>query len=387
MELELTGIVQPLLAWYDAHARGLPWREEPEPYHVWVSEIMLQQTRVEAVKPFYEHFLKELPTISSLAKAPEDQILKLWEGLGYYNRVRNMQKAAQVIVEKYGGQMPADFEEIRALPGIGSYTAGAIASIAFGIAKPAVDGNVLRVLARLTADDGDILKQSVKRRMEEQVEKVIPKGRPGDFNQSLIELGALVCVPNGLPKCEECPLSHQCMAKERGVQTEFPRKSPKKERKKEDRTVLVLISDNKAILHKRPEKGLLAGLYELPNLEGTLTKEQVLEYVKGQQLSPIRIQSLPKAKHIFSHIEWHMLGYLVQIEEPEMNPEELPPKELLFVEREELDRQYSIPSAFGGYVKYLKEILPDPGRCRVVTGLKNSHGPEAPEGIFRSVSG
>lgn len=353
----LDEIAKPLLAWYDNGRRILPWREEPTPYHVWVSEIMLQQTRVEAVKPYYERFLKELPTISSLARASEGQILKLWEGLGYYNRVRNMQKAAQAIVAEYGGGMPGDFEKIRALPGIGSYTAGAIASIAFGIAKPAVDGNVLRVLSRLTADDGDILKQSVKRRMEEQVEKVIPKERPGDFNQSLIELGALVCVPGGLPRCEECPLSHLCAAKDKGIQTEFPKKSPKKERRRENRTVLALVSDNKAILHKRPEKGLLAGLYELPNLEGTLTEEQVLEYVKGQRLSPIRIRRLAEAKHIFSHIEWHMLGYLVQIEEPEMTPGAFPAEGLLFVEREEMDRQYSIPSAFGAYVKYLKEIL------------------------------
>lgn len=355
--MELKEMVHPLLNWYDEHARTLPWRTTPTPYRVWVSEIMLQQTRVEAVKPFFKRFLEELPTITHLAEAPEDQILKLWEGLGYYNRVRNMQKAAQVILTEHGGEMPGDFEKIRSLPGIGSYTAGAIASIAFGIRRPAVDGNVLRVLSRLMASQEDILKQSVKRRMEEQVERIIPGERPGDFNQSLIELGALVCVPNGPPRCGECPLKELCKAREQGIQETLPRKTPPRKRKKEERTVLVLVSANKAVLRKRPEKGLLAGLYELPNLKGALSREQALDYVRGQQLSPIRIRSLPEAKHIFSHIEWQMLGYLVQIEEPEMNPDRAPEEGLLFVEKEEMDRNYSIPSAFGAYIKYLREIL------------------------------
>ena len=355
--MELNEIVEPLLVWYDAHARTLPWRSVPTPYRVWVSEIMLQQTRVEAVKPFFRRFLEELPTITALAEAAEDQILKLWEGLGYYNRVRNMQKAARLIAAEYGGEMPGDFEKIRGLPGIGSYTAGAIASIAFGICKPAVDGNVLRVLSRLMASQEDILKQSVKRRMEEQVEGIIPETRPGDFNQSLIELGALVCVPKGPPKCGECPLKHLCKARQQGIQETLPRKTPPKKRRKEARTVLVLVSDNKAVLRKRPEKGLLAGLYELPNLEGTLSREQVRDNVQAWQLSPIRIRPLPEAKHIFSHIEWHMLGYLVQIEEPEMNPGKEPEEGFLFVEKEDMDRKYSIPSAFGAYVKYLREIL------------------------------
>lgn len=355
--MEWTKIPEPLLQWYDANARVLPWRQEPTPYRVWVSEIMLQQTRVEAVKPYFARFLEELPTISSLAEASEDQILKLWEGLGYYSRVRNMQKAAQVIAREYGGEMPGDYEKIRALPGIGSYTAGAIASIAFQIPKPAVDGNVLRVLSRLLASYEDILKQSVKRRMEEQVERVIPPDRAGDFNQSLIELGALVCVPNGAPKCEQCPLAHMCRAREKGIQLELPKKTPPKARKRENRTVLVLVSDNKAIIRKRPPKGLLAGLYELPGGEGTWTEEETLDYVRRQGLSPLRIRKLGEAKHIFSHVEWQMLGYLVRIEEPEMNPGQTPDTGLLFVEKEELERRYSIPAAFEFYVKYLRETL------------------------------
>ena len=195
----LENIAAPLLAWYDQHARILPWREEPSPYRVWVSEIMLQQTRVEAVKPYFERFVGELPGIRELAEAPEDRLLKLWEGLGYYNRVRNMQKAARILVEEYGGEMPRDFDAVLALPGIGSYTAGAITSIAFGLRRPAVDGNVLRVLSRLEKSYEDILKQSVRRRFEQELTEVIPEDRAGDFNQSLIELGAIVCVPNGAP--------------------------------------------------------------------------------------------------------------------------------------------------------------------------------------------
>ena len=314
---------------------------------------MLQQTRVEAVKPYFERFVGELPGIRELAEASEDRLLKLWEGLGYYNRVRNMQKAARILVEEYGGEMPRDFDAVLALPGIGSYTAGAITSIAFGLRRPAVDGNVLRVLSRLEKSYEDVLKQSVRRRFEQELTEVIPEDRAGDFNQSLIELGAIVCVPNGAPKCGECPLSRLCRAHEAGVELELPKKPPPAKRKCEDRTVLVLVSDNKAALHKRPEKGLLAGLYELPNLPGHLSREEVLAFVKEQGLSPIRIRKLPPAKHIFSHIEWHMAGYAVKVEEPQ---EEGGARDsLFFVDREEMEKTYSIPSAFGAYTGYFRE--------------------------------
>ncbi len=348
---QLGDIVEPLLAWYDAHARVLPWREQPTPYRVWVSEIMLQQTRVEAVKPYFERFMTALPGIRDLAEAPEDQILKLWEGLGYYNRVRNMQKAAQKLTAEYDGEMPADFEAILDLPGIGSYTAGAIASIAFGLPYPAVDGNVLRVLSRIEKSYDDILKQSVKRRFEQEVKAVIPAERAGDFAQSLIELGAIVCVPNGAPRCGECPLAAFCQAHQEGVETELPKKTPPKSRRIQDKTVLVLVSDNQAALRKRPAKGLLAGLYELPNLEGHLKPDQVLDYVKEAGLSPIRIQELPAAKHIFSHIEWHMEGYVVKVEEPEQQGN---PEKLFFVEKQQMEEKYSIPAAFAAYTEYFK---------------------------------
>ncbi|MBS1318231.1 MAG: A/G-specific adenine glycosylase, partial [Lachnospiraceae bacterium] len=226
----LEQIVQPLLDWFDQNARILPWREKPEPYRVWVSEIMLQQTRVEAVKPFFERFTEALPDIKALAECEQDRLLKLWEGLGYYNRVRNMQKAAQYMTRFYDGRMPADYEKLLALPGIGPYTAGAVASIAFEIPVPAVDGNVLRVITRITENDGDILKQSVKRLVETELLKIMPEGRSGAFNQALMELGAVVCVPNGPARCEACPVSEYCLAYRHGTVEELPIKAPKKER-------------------------------------------------------------------------------------------------------------------------------------------------------------
>ena len=298
----LKQIVKPLLSWYDGHARVLPWRENRHPYRVWVSEIMLQQTRVEAVKPFFERFIKALPDVKSLAECPEDELLKLWEGLGYYNRVRNMQKAAQTVMEQYDGAFPADYEKLLSLPGIGHYTAGAIGSIAFDIPMPAVDGNVLRVLARVKASYEDILKQSVKSSMEKEVRKIIPADRAGDFNQALIELGAIVCVPNGKARCGACPLAFCCMAREKGIVDELPKKKAKKERRLEQKTVLVLREGDRVGIRKRSAKGLLAGMYELPNLEGFLGENEGLEWIRKQGLSPLRILPLAGAKHIFSHV-------------------------------------------------------------------------------------
>lgn len=349
----LEQIVKPLLSWYDGHARVLPWREDKSPYRVWVSEIMLQQTRVEAVKPFFERFLKALPNVCSLAECSEDELLKLWEGLGYYNRVRNMQKAARVIVEKYAGAFPADYAKLLALPGIGRYTAGAIGSIAFGIQKPAVDGNVLRVLSRVKASYEDVLKQSVKTALEQEVQKIIPKDRAGDFNQALIEIGAVVCVPNGRAKCEECPLAFCCRAKEKGIVEELPKKKAKKERRVEERTVLVLREGDRVAVRKRPSKGLLAGLYELPNLEGILGEEEVLGQVRRWGLSPLRILPLAGAKHIFSHVEWQMTGYAISLEETE----DMEQNGLFFIEAGETEEKYPIPAAFAAYARYMDIVL------------------------------
>ena len=350
----LDRIKDPLLAWYDRGRRVLPWREDPTPYHVWVSEIMLQQTRVEAVKPYYDTFMKHLPGIEELARADEEMLLKLWEGLGYYNRVRNLNKAAVRIMEEYGGIMPGDYEELLKLPGIGSYTAGAIASIAYDRPVPAVDGNVLRVLARLRCDDRDIMQQSVRKQIEEELSQVIPEDRPGDFNQALMELGAMVCTPGGEPECRRCPWENICMAHQRHVETQYPIKTPKKPREIEKKTVLLIKDENKAALRKRPPKGLLAGMYEFPNLEGHLSREEVLTWLKERGFLTIRIEPLLESKHIFTHKEWHMIGYAIRVDELERKNTDT---DFIFVEWKEAKDRYPIPSAYKAYFEKFYENL------------------------------
>ena len=345
----LEEIVQPLMLWYDKNKRVLPWRENKNPYYIWISEIMLQQTRVEAVKPFFLRFIEALPGVEALAACPEDRLLKLWEGLGYYNRVRNMQKAAQIIVEKHRGELPADYEALRQLPGIGNYTAGAVSSIAYGIPVPAVDGNVLRVIARIREDDRDIMKQSVRTQVEADLLAILPKEDPGKFNQALMELGATVCVPNGVAHCEECPVAGLCRARAADRVSELPVKSRAKPRKVEQRTILVILDGQRVAIQKRPKKGLLAGLYEFPNLEGHLTEEEVLRKVEEFALTPMRIRELPPSKHIFSHVEWHMTGYAVQVAALEESTE----SDMLFVEVEHAEEKYPVPAAYGAYASYM----------------------------------
>ena len=344
--------VQPLVEWFRENQRDLPWRKRMDAYRVWISEIMLQQTRVEAVKPYYERFLKELPDVKALAEVPEDRLLKLWEGLGYYNRARNLKEAACQIMEKYGGRFPETYEEIRGLKGIGNYTAGAVSSFVYGVRKPAVDGNVLRVVTRITADWSDITKAGTRTKVEREVEEVIPAEAAGDFNQSLIELGAIVCVPNGEPKCGICPVSGICLAHAQGRETEFPVKAKKKERRIEKRTILVFRDNEKAAVRKRPDTGLLAGLYEFPGTEGHLKQLEVVRYAKSLGLMPIRVKKLGSAKHIFSHVEWHMVGYEVIVDELEKNVRDqgAAPGEILFAELRELKEHYPMPSAFEAYM-------------------------------------
>lgn len=348
---ELEQIVEPLLTWFGSHARILPWREEPTAYRVWVSEIMLQQTRVEAVKPYYERFMNALPTVEALAVAPEETLLKLWEGLGYYNRVRNMGKAAGQIMEQYHGVIPDDYEQLCSLAGIGSYTAGAVASIAYGKLVPAVDGNVLRVISRVRMDDRDIMQAKVRKSVEQDLTAIMPKGRCGAFNQALMELGAMVCIPNGEPKCSECPWNDFCRAYQNRCMTEYPKKTPKKARTIEYKTILVLQDAQKAALQKRPDKGLLAGMYEFPWIEGTQNEDSVLEYLGTLGLHALRIQRLEDSKHIFTHKEWHMTGYAVRVDELERTSQD---NGLIFVDREEAEARYAIPSAYAAYTKYLQ---------------------------------
>ncbi len=347
-EPELYEIAEPVVGWFRQNKRDLPWRKDQDPYHVWVSEIMLQQTRVEAVKPYYERFLKELPRVKDLAEAKEDTLLKLWEGLGYYNRVRNMQKAAQQIMVDFHGEFPNTYEEILSLKGIGNYTAGAISAFAFGLPKPAVDGNVLRVVSRITGSREDIMKQSVRKAMERALEQVIPEDAASDFGQGLIELGAIVCVPNGEPKCAECPAAFACVARKQGLTAEIPVKKKAKARRIEKRTVLIFKDGEKLAIRKRPGKGLLAGLYEFPNEEGRLAQKEVTAYSKEIGLMPVRVKKLESAKHIFSHVEWHMTGYEVIVDELEKTNK----KEFLFIHPEEIGQRYPFPSAFETYIRY-----------------------------------
>ena len=347
-EPELYEIAEPVVGWFRQNKRDLPWRKDQDPYHVWVSEIMLQQTRVEAVKPYYERFLKELPRVKDLAEAKEDTLLKLWEGLGYYNRVRNMQKAAQQIMVDFHGEFPNTYEEILSLKGVGNYTAGAISAFAFGLPKPAVDGNVLRVVSRITGSREDIMKQSVRKAMERALEQVIPEDAASDFGQGLIELGAIVCVPNGEPKCAECPAAFACVARKQGLTAEIPVKKKAKARRIEKRTVFIFKDGEKLAIRKRPGKGLLAGLYEFPNEEGRLTQKEVTAYSKEIGLMPVRVKKLESAKHIFSHVEWHMTGYEVIVDELEKTNK----KEFLFIHPEEIGQKYPLPSAFETYIRY-----------------------------------
>ena len=379
----LEKIIRPLTEWYQDNKRILPWRADRNPYYIWVSEIMLQQTRVEAVKPYFKNFISELPTVRELAACPEDRLLKLWEGLGYYNRVRNMQKAAVTIVNEYGGKLPADYEALKKLSGIGSYTAGAIASIAFNQPLPAVDGNVLRVISRILGDREDIKKASVKTGMEQELKAVMPADEASHYNQGLIEIGALVCIPGGEPKCSECPLASVCLTKKNGWWKEIPYKSPAKARKIEKRTVFIIEYQDKVAIHKRPPKGLLAALYELPNVLGYPGSEEVPEVLGLEPEAVEQLIPLPSAKHVFSHVEWHMSGYRVVLRQKEdgagwdfaEGPEAVRDPALarepalaqepasvqkqdragdwFMVSRKEVEEKYALPNAFQAYTSLI----------------------------------
>lgn len=356
-EARLSRIAEPLLSWFSEHKRELPWRENRDPYRIWVSEIMLQQTRVEAVKPYFRRFMDRLPDLHALAHAPEETLLKLWEGLGYYNRVRNLQKAALQVEEDYGGRMPASYEELLKLTGIGSYTAGAIASIAFGLPYPAVDGNVLRVLSRLRRDNRLINDTKVKALVERELRAVMPADAPGDFNQALMEIGATVCVPNGAPLCENCPLAELCLAHQEGVETEYPKKEGKKPRTIEEMTVLVIRDENTVAVRRRKEVGLLAGLYEFPSLEGHRTAEEVVAFLAENGIRTLRVRPMEPAKHIFTHKEWHMIGYAVQVDELAEGERTGSNGDWIYIDPAETRENYPIPSAFRAYTKYLKMKL------------------------------
>ena len=343
---ELEQLPIPLLLWYRENALVLPWRTHPTPYRVWVSEIMLQQTRVAAVLDYYRRFLEAAPTVADLAALPEDALMKLWQGLGYYSRARNLQKAARQIMEQFGGVFPNTYEDIRSLAGVGDYTAGAISSIAFGIPVPAVDGNVLRVVARITGDSGDITTPAMKKKVTAALQEVIPIGEPGNFNQAMMELGATVCLPNGAPLCEKCPAASFCRALREDRIGELPVKAPKKERRIEERWVYLLFSGDCVALRRRPNKGLLAGLWEYPN---ELASEASLPAALGLPLG--ELERVGTGKHIFSHIEWRMTAYAAQVEDLVL------PEGWVWADREALAREYAVPNAFQAFSEYVKGRL------------------------------
>lgn len=296
-----------LLPWYRGNRRQLQWRDHPSAYATWVSEIMLQQTRVEAVKEYFARFLRELPDVRSLAECDDERLMKLWEGLGYYSRVRNMKKAAQIVTANYGGVLPDTVEELRKLPGVGDYTAGAIASIAFDKREPAVDGNVLRVLSRVRCDCRNIDDPHTKTAVKEELRAVYPKQGCGDFTQSLMETGALVCLPNGEPKCEICPLRSVCLAYRDQVWDQLPVRNEKAARRTENLTLVRILRNGSYVLRKRASKGLLAGQWELPNYAGTLTADELRRRLSedGYEVADLRERS--RHKHVFTHVEWHMM--------------------------------------------------------------------------------
>ena len=339
-----------LLSWYRREHRALPWRETRDPYRIWISEIMLQQTRVEAVKPYYARFLEAAPTVSALADLEETELLKLWEGLGYYSRARNLWRAAKTVVLTHGGSMPRTYEELRALPGIGDYTAGAIGSIAYGLRVPAVDGNVLRVLSRLCASEADVTDEKTKQAFRASLATVIPEDA-GDFTQALIELGATVCGPNAEARCAECPLSDACLASLSERENELPVRKQKKPRKIEQLTVFLVRDGERTLLSRRPDKGLLAGLYELPNAKGHLDREAAIDFVRSLGTEPLRISRIEDAKHIFTHVEWHMIAYDVTVS---ADFDGVGGDGRFFLaQNTDILAHYAIPSAFGAYTKYL----------------------------------
>lgn len=337
-ENSLGWIVEPLLQWYKEHARVLPWRENSDPYRVWVSEIMLQQTRVEAVIAYYQRFMENFPNIEILAVAPKEKVMKLWEGLGYYSRARNLKKAAEVISEQYKGKFPEEYSEILKLPGIGKYTAGAISSIAFGQPCSAVDGNVLRVITRLEENGTDIKDEKFKKQIGEKLEAIYPVGCCSEFTQSLMELGATVCVPNGEPKCKECPLKRGCSAYKNNTWQKYPVKQEKIKRKRIDKTVLILSTEEKIAVRKRAEKGLLGGLWELPNVDEKMNEQEVKQWLEERGIEVIQVKKHKSAKHIFTHLEWYMKCYQVVCKEENSSFE--------WASKEELNQTIPLPTAF-----------------------------------------
>lgn len=337
---------QTLVDWYEENKRMLPWRRTQNAYHVWVSEIMLQQTRIEAVMGYYHRFMEAFPTVEALAEASIEQVLKLWEGLGYYSRARNLHKAARQVVER--GGFPSSYEEIVKLPGIGDYTAGAIAAIAFGQPVTAIDGNVMRVVSRIYALEEDIMLPASKKNVKAILEAVYPVGRASDFVQGLMELGELICIP-GSPRCESCPIQEQCRALAEGKQTVLPLRIPKTKKKSEERFVLIAQDADKVLLTKRPEQGLLAGLWEYPNVVAESVQEAEERFLQDYGLEVSLTEAIGQAEHVFTHIRWKMQVYGGKVSDIEGLAAVRRP--YIWASREQLDQEIMLPVAFSK-IKY-----------------------------------
>lgn len=346
-----TTFADQMLCWYDEHRRILPWRENPLPYHVWLSEIMLQQTQVQTVIPYFTRFIAALPTISDLAEVELTQLHKLWEGLGYYSRADRLREAAQLLVANNNGLLPETYNELIKLPGIGPYTAGAIASIAFGERVCAVDGNVLRILSRITAYDGPINVASTAKPLKELAQSLVPGHRPGDFNQSLMDLGANVCSANGTPHCERCPVKEHCKAQQQELTWLLPVKKAKKPRSIENHTIVIITSGSQVWIHQRPAKQLLAGLWEFLDLPEQLSQEEVLNHTKTRGLSPVSVSDFGCAKHLFTHKEWHMHGWHITLDTPQ------PIDDGIWVDVSALSSTYAMAGALSSYRTKLFETL------------------------------
>lgn len=336
-----------LLNWYQKNKRDLPWRKDQNPYHVWISEIMLQQTRIEAVIGYYDRFIKRLPSIQDLAQINDDELLKLWEGLGYYTRARNLKKAAIMIMEEYDGIFPNTFEQIMSLPGIGEYTASAIGSICFSLKEVTIDGNVLRVYMRLQNcyDNVDDLK--IRRKVRNELQKIMPE-EAGDFNQALMELGETICLPNGIPKCSECPLKNFCKSYQNDTYLELPIKNKKKDKKEEKYTILLFYYKSQFVLEKRKESGLLQNLWQFPNIQGHLTKKQLENYLKENKIKFLKVKKSVSYTHIFTHKRWNMISYMVELDKNDYNMNWNNLKTL---------KEKAIPTAFMPFLKELKEVI------------------------------
>lgn len=336
-----------LLNWYDDHRRELPWREASDPYAIWVSEVMLQQTQVQTVIPYYERFMAEVPGIPQLAALDDQRLRKLWEGLGYYRRASYLKKAAQVLIRDYGGRLPADYEALLGLPGIGPYTAAAIAAMAFQQPYVAMDGNLERIFARILGETEPIHLGPVKGRLKACAEAYLDHDRPGDYNQALMDLGAGVCLSHGRPLCPQCPWQDLCQGKAKGLLYLIPQKAPRKKRRQEARTIFVHVWGKQMLLRQRPDQGLLAGMWEFPNLARTHPRPlEAWEAAFGDRLG-----DLGSHQHIFSHIQWEMQGYVIQ---HETRP---PFYQGQWVDLHEIASSYALPAAFQIYYQRALSLL------------------------------